>query len=290
MRPLCIYHGGCDDGFGAAFVVNLFFAGEVDFHYGVYHQEPPDVSGRDVLLVDFSYARAVLERMAKQARSIVILDHHKSAAEDLASFAVQDSGRDAARWHDVPRLLRELAALGRLPVVAVFDMSRSGAGLTWDFFFCSRPRPWLIDYIEDRDLWRKALPHSDEIIMALASYPHDFETWQRIIDAGPDAPLADGRAPRRCYRTPADALKRTAVRASSAASTCRWSTRRPSSRAKSPGSSRRTSRSRPATGITLTARRTRCGPVRAAWTCPRSRSSTGAADIARPRASRWLHR
>ena len=213
MRPLCIYHGGCDDGFGAAFVVNLFFAGEVDFHYGVYHQEPPDVSGRDVLLVDFSYARAVLERMAKQARSIVILDHHKSAAEDLASFAVQDSGRDAARWHDVPRLLRELAALGRLPVVAVFDMSRSGAGLTWDFFFCSRPRPWLIDYIEDRDLWRKALPHSDEIIMALSSYPHDFETWQRIIDAGADALLPEGRAILRYHRTLVDALKRNAMRA-----------------------------------------------------------------------------
>src|SRR5690606_37775449 len=146
-----------------------------DFHYGVYPQDPPDVSGRDVLLVDFSYERAVLERMASKARSIVILDHHKSAAEDLAVFAVHDPSPGAIRWVDVPRLLRELEARNRPPVIAVFDMERSGAGITWDFFFGPRARPWLIDYIEDRDLWRKALPHSDEIIMALSSYPHDFE-------------------------------------------------------------------------------------------------------------------
>src|SRR5690606_35392260 len=138
MRPLCIYHGGCDDGFGSAFVVNLFFAGEVDFHYGVYPQDPPDVSGRDVLLVAFSYERAVLERMASKARSIVILDHHKSAAEDLAVFAVHDPSPGAIRWDDVPRLLRELEARNRPPVIAVFDMERSGAGITWDFFFGPR--------------------------------------------------------------------------------------------------------------------------------------------------------
>lgn len=213
MRPLCIYHGGCDDGFGAAFAVNLFFAGDVEFHYGVYHEDPPDVSGRDVLLVDFSYERAVIDRMANQARAVVILDHHKSAAEDLAPFAVHRSRPGALGWDDVPRLLRELKERNRPPVIALFDMERSGAGITWDFFFGSRPRPWLIDYVEDRDLWRKALPHSDEIAMALSSYPQDFDTWQRIIDAGADALLADGRAIHRYYRTLVDALKRNAVRA-----------------------------------------------------------------------------
>src|SRR5690606_42021204 len=103
MRPLCIYHGGCDDGFGAAFAVNLFFAGDVEFHYGVYHEDPPDVSGRDVLLVAFSYERAVIDRMANQARSLVILDHHTSAAEELAPLAVHRSRPGALGWEGVPR-------------------------------------------------------------------------------------------------------------------------------------------------------------------------------------------
>jgi hypothetical protein len=66
MRPLCIYHGNCADGFGAAWVVRRFFgAGNVDFHAGIYQDAPPDVAGREVIITDFSYKRPVLEQMAK---------------------------------------------------------------------------------------------------------------------------------------------------------------------------------------------------------------------------------
>ena len=34
MRPLCIYHGGCADGFAAAWVVRKAFLGDVEFHAG----------------------------------------------------------------------------------------------------------------------------------------------------------------------------------------------------------------------------------------------------------------
>ena len=55
MKILCIYHGNCADGFGAAWAVRKRFGDEVEFHAGVYQTEPPDVSGRDVVMVDFSY-------------------------------------------------------------------------------------------------------------------------------------------------------------------------------------------------------------------------------------------
>lgn len=54
MRKLCIYHGNCADGFTSAWVVRKALGGEVDFHAGIYQDAPPDVSGKDVLLVDFS--------------------------------------------------------------------------------------------------------------------------------------------------------------------------------------------------------------------------------------------
>lgn len=63
-KPLCIYHGKCADGFTAAWAVYKAFGENVDFFEGVHGQEPPDVSGRDVILVDFSYKRAVLMAMA----------------------------------------------------------------------------------------------------------------------------------------------------------------------------------------------------------------------------------
>src|SRR5262249_46835791 len=86
VKPLCIYHGGCDDGFAAAWVVRKALGGEVDFYPGVYQKDPPAHDGRDVIFVDFSYKRPVLEAMAQQAASVLILDHHKTAAEDLCDL------------------------------------------------------------------------------------------------------------------------------------------------------------------------------------------------------------
>lgn len=87
MKKLCIYHGNCADGFGAAIVVRQRFGNDhVDFHPGVYGNTPPDVTGRDVILVDFSYKRDVLRQMATSAKSILILDHHQSAEAELVNL------------------------------------------------------------------------------------------------------------------------------------------------------------------------------------------------------------
>ena len=60
---LCIYHGNCADGFGAACVVRHALGPQVTFHAGHYGAPPPDVTGKHVILVDFSYPRDVLRRV-----------------------------------------------------------------------------------------------------------------------------------------------------------------------------------------------------------------------------------
>lgn len=126
-------------------------------------------------MVDFSYKRPVLERMAAQAQMILILDHHKTAAEDLDGFRRPIWGAQAISEG----------------IWAEFDMNRSGAGLAWDFFFPGEPRPKLIDYIEDRDLWRFALGGTREIQANLFSFPYDFEIWDGLMEK---AESAGGRA------------------------------------------------------------------------------------------------
>ena len=64
-RPLVIYHGNCADGFSAAWCFWRKYGEGADYVAGVYQQSPPDVAGRDVYLVDFSYKRDVLLEMAK---------------------------------------------------------------------------------------------------------------------------------------------------------------------------------------------------------------------------------
>lgn len=154
MTTLCIYHGNCADGFGAAWVVRQAIPG-TEFYAGTYQTPPPDVTGRQVVMVDFSYKRPVLLDMAAKAESILILDHHKSAAEDLV---------------DLPD-----------NVMAVFDMDFSGAMLAWRHFFPDTAPPQLIEHIQDRDLWRFALPHTREIQASLFSYPYDFDVWDDLM-------------------------------------------------------------------------------------------------------------
>jgi hypothetical protein len=66
-------------------------------------------------------------------------------------------------------------ALAGLPY-AYFDMKKSGAVLAWEWAH-DHPVPWLLDYIQDKDLWTWALPSSREINAAVASHPFDFDLW-----------------------------------------------------------------------------------------------------------------
>jgi oligoribonuclease NrnB/cAMP/cGMP phosphodiesterase (DHH superfamily) len=166
-KPLCIYHGNCADGFTSAWVVRKALGEDVDFHAGVYQNPPPDVEGRDVVMVDFSYKRGTLEMMRDRAASVLILDHHKTAEADLK---------------DLPG------------VEAVFDMERSGARITWDRYFPGQEPPALLLHVEDRDLWRFALAHTREIQANVFSYPYDFDVWSELM-ARPVADLvAEGQA------------------------------------------------------------------------------------------------
>jgi uncharacterized protein len=198
VKPLCIYHGNCADGFTSAWVVDRFFAGEVELYAGTYQQPPPDPKGRPVIMVDFSYKRDVLLEFAAKSAGVLLLDHHKSAAEDISGDGrITDLGEWTGRI-DWARIDENFAqdvmegCAGR--VYALFDMERSGAGITWDFFFPQVPRPALISHVEDRDLWRFALPGTREIQANVFSYPYDLRAWSELAEADPARLVEEGRA------------------------------------------------------------------------------------------------
>ncbi|MFJ5297439.1 phosphohydrolase [Pseudomonas sp. NPDC088368] len=200
-KTMCIYHGNCADGFGAAWVVRKALGDGVEFVAGVYGQEPPDVTGKNVILVDFSYKYDVLSSLARQAHSIIVLDHHKSAAEDLARFGPFHAGIENDIRHDNGSPLlgwktaHDMAMSQGGPAIACcFDMNRSGAMLAWDHFFPAQEPPQLLRHIEDRDLWLFKLDGTREIQANLFSYPYDFEVWDQLMEADVQAMRADGAA------------------------------------------------------------------------------------------------
>jgi oligoribonuclease NrnB/cAMP/cGMP phosphodiesterase (DHH superfamily) len=179
--PLVIYHGHCMDGACAAWVARHALldkgAPGVQLHSATYGEAPPHVSGRDVVVVDFSYKRDALIDMARVAKSLRVLDHHKTAQEDLQG----------------------------LPFCK-FDMNRSGAGLAWDELV-GGPRPWLVDYIEDRDLWRFKLPESEVVNSYIQTAGYDLDALAQVALDGLDNALAKGKVAMAVRRSYIDAVK-----------------------------------------------------------------------------------
>lgn len=191
MKPLVIYHGNCADGFGAAWVFKRFGDREYDFHAGVYQNPPPDVDGREVYLVDFSYKRAVVEQMREKATRIVLIDHHKTAIEDLAPLIES-------------RAIESLTSL-----------DHSGAILAWQWFNGNGlhdTAPKLLHHIEDRDLWRFALPGTREIQANVFSHPYDFAVWDELMERPVDELIAEGRAIERKHFKDIDELTQVVTR------------------------------------------------------------------------------
>ena len=195
---LCIYHGNCADGFGAAWVVRKALGSDVEFHSAHYGEPAPNVAGKNVIIVDFSYKYDVLVAMAEKAESVLVIDHHKTAMDDLRDVPAAELHYEAHQRNSIGKLH------------ALFDMNQSGASLTWDFFFPRHQRPDLINHIADRDLWQFKLPGTREIMADLFSYPQDFATWDLLFADDINALRLDGVAINRQHqKTVADLVRTT---------------------------------------------------------------------------------
>ncbi len=162
---ICIYHGSCLDGYAAAWAVRRRY-GDMLFWYGKYQGNPPDVTGRDVIIVDFSYKRPVLLEMAAKAKSILVIDHHQTAEADLV---------------DLPD-----------NVQCIFDMTQSGAVLTWKSLFPNEPVPAVFLNIQDRDLWQYKLSTTRAVCEALYSYPMEMLVWDDLTLRDPAGLAQEG--------------------------------------------------------------------------------------------------
>ncbi|WCD44283.1 putative phosphohydrolase [Polaromonas phage Tiera] len=179
--PLVIYHGNCADGFSAAWVFWQHAMKEdlkYEFHAGVYGKHDyPDVTGKIVYLVDFSYSLEEVQKMLKKARMVILIDHHKTAIESLSIL-----GNPSAKLYDK-----------RFKMYT--DLERSGAMLAWDFLYNIEydwetipvtsaayiHPPRLLEHVQDRDLWKFKLPQTRDVSANLFSYGYTFENWDRLM-------------------------------------------------------------------------------------------------------------
>ena len=152
----CLYHKDCADGFCAAWIFNNYSEGrDVKFIPMTHGMNPDDIKDdivdKNVLIVDFSFKRPVLLELKALAKSMLVVDHHKTAKEDL-------EGLD----------------------FVVFDMEKCGASLLWHVLYGNKP-PFIVEYVEDRDLWKWKLDYSKYVNAAIQIAPHDFTYWSSLF-------------------------------------------------------------------------------------------------------------
>jgi len=153
MKKVLVLHHDDADGFGAAFAAhNAMPDCDVTFIPVQYGQDPPELAltgnYAEVFILDFSYKREVMLTLHKVNHgALLCIDHHKTAQAEL-------EGLDFCR----------------------FNMEKSGAVLAWEYFMDFLAPP-ILQYVQDRDLWKFKLPYSKAVNAYIATLPNDFSVW-----------------------------------------------------------------------------------------------------------------
>lgn len=156
MEPLkptvILYHGHCPDGFASAYVAWKKF-GDTASYVPVHHDlpAPSGLEHRDIYIIDFSYPKEVLLDIERKATSLVVLDHHKTAEDNVKAVKIHRFAKD-----------------------------QSGCGLAWDYLFPNTQTPKLISYVQEGDLNKSGLPHTHEILKVIYASPFTFEAFAKL--------------------------------------------------------------------------------------------------------------
>lgn len=163
-----LYHGSCSDGFGSAFIVRLYYkenygvemANKIQYIPMYYSQKESfeeflkNMTNKNILMCDFSYPYDKLMMLINVAASFFIIDHHKTAKENLISL---------------PDYLK------------IIDMDKSGVGITWEYFFPNRTLPIFLSYIQEQDLYLFRIEKTVEFITFFYEQEFDFDLWEKYL-------------------------------------------------------------------------------------------------------------
>jgi len=168
-----IYHKGCLDGFSGFFVA--YISGRLTKDVFIYEDVPstnhipPDIDGKDMLILDVAYKREVLEEIFKYAKSVVFIDHHDSIKDDVQELYKKYNNDNEQ-------------------IKIIYDETRCGATLTWSYLFGRQKIPLFLKYVEDQDTGKWIYPKTKPFIFAIRAYYHlstenkSLNKWFRLLN------------------------------------------------------------------------------------------------------------
>lgn len=166
-----IYHKGCTDGF-SGFVI-LTMTDMIDNNALIYpdvpsaYHAPPDIKNKNVIIIDVAYKKEVLKHILEKAKRVTFIDHHVTIKDDVEQLQKHMSKKN----HEI-----------------IYDNDKSGASLTWEYFFKGKPLPLAVQYIENNDIGKWDEKETMYFINGLrVKYnmnmtPENLEKWRNIFN------------------------------------------------------------------------------------------------------------
>jgi len=170
---LVIHHANCNDGVCAAAIAEQYHQ-ENDMHISHFAMgynntvseiaehlvelKAKNLEVTNILFVDFSLKLKAMQVLTKLVPEVLVIDHHIGAKEDTSH---PEYGADV-----------------------VFDDKRSGAGLTWDYFYpdLKDDRPTIVDIVEDRDLWNFKHDLTEPVCAIIRDGGMEVRRWMDLLN------------------------------------------------------------------------------------------------------------
>ncbi len=154
-KIVVVYHSGCLDGIAAAYAAYVKFGHSAKYIPFTYRMVPDlnVLKGKEIYVVDFSFKREVFLQLLDVADSVTVLDHHKTAHEEIGDLVT-------------------------------IDQSKSGAVLAWEYFLPDSPIPDLFLRVQDRDLWQWLYSDTDAVCSYMFLKPLTLENFEAAMSLG----------------------------------------------------------------------------------------------------------
>lgn len=197
-----VIHDEDFDGWGARYAAWKHFGNEAKYlaiDHGKWQEQVPwdfiPDEPTEIYLLDYSWPLDELFELSS-VHDLTVIDHHESFLDRIINHdraATPDYEKNFAGGSFQGQVGRFMAGDQFSPTdqfTLCFDENNSAAVLAWRYFHQTEA-PKLLKHIEDRDLWRWEMKHTDEILLALDSKEQSVSVYdqfarmpERLIQAG----------------------------------------------------------------------------------------------------------
>lgn len=158
LYDVIVFHYPCQDGLVSAWI-SYYYHKKINHKIDLYPYQHNNILDFDrlhnkkVLFCDITPNIEILEKLEKHIVLLNVLDHH----------------------HYIKELAEKKSYIK-------FDNSKSGASLTWEWFFPDIAIPEFVKMVEDRDIWRWSIPNSKAFTTWLATECEVLDNFDKIFD------------------------------------------------------------------------------------------------------------